>query len=149
MKVALAASLGLNLLVVGAIGGVALRGGPEKVIRNGLPPGLTGYVVALPEEKSSAIRQALRQRLNGPEDFRRQRRAQMEAIRTTLLAPDFDAAAFARLMAAERAQIVEVLETGHAAVLTEVSAMTLEERAAYVERLNDRRHRGGKGPKRD
>lgn len=144
MRLLLGVSLALNLLVIGAIGGVFLRpsgppGGLED--RIGMVRALYG---ALPREDRRALRQTVRQ---GVDNSTLQEIRIGPALYEALRADPFDAAAVDALMTRQSA----ALNRGHAKLragwLEIVSQMSPAERLAYSDRLREimekRRKRSG------
>jgi uncharacterized membrane protein len=147
LKLALALSLAMNLLVLGAVGGVVLHRGEAGRGLPGLPglhdPGLFGYVAMLPREARAALREegrALRAEV-GVQDRRAEIRARNAALAAQIAAPDLDPdalrAAFEDLAEA-RGEAEAALR---AALIQRILALPADERAHYAERIL--RGRGG------
>lgn len=138
VKVALVLSLGLNLLVAGAIVGGALRharmpsGGPvEDVRRLGIAP----FVRALEPRHQRALRdEVLRRRSDVVAGARGIRRASQRFV-AALRAEPYDPDAASAALADVRARVLHLQEIGHAALLAQLERMDAAERAALADRL--------------
>jgi uncharacterized membrane protein len=135
IKIALAVSLALNLLVVGLVAGAVLnRPGPgdAPAIRT---LGLGPFALALPRE----ARDDIRHRIEGDlEDVRRDRAEigqSLLALRRALLAEPFDREAAARALGRSREAAAALQAQGHGALLDTLEDMTLDERVAVADRL--------------
>jgi uncharacterized membrane protein len=146
VKIALALSLALNLLVLGLVGGALLSFGPPG---GGDDPrlrtlGLGPFALALERED----RDAMRGRLDG-EALRADRRvigASLAELRGALLADPFDRAAAEAALARARGATEALQGRGHAALLDQIGTMSASERAALAERLERAlRRMGGRG----
>lgn len=141
-QILLVVSLGLNLAVIGLVVGMMATGGP----RNG--PARYDLTVgpltrAMEGERREAVRDALRDSgVFRPAD-RSNMRQDVRAILETLRADDFDPSAFKDALGRQRAR----LQRGQSAVLDAVAAqiadMSLEERAAFADRVEQQMRRDG------
>lgn len=136
MKIALSASVVINLGLVGLIVGMA-----TGAMRYG---SATSFAMsALPEEARRDIRRELRQdfrdRRGGP-DFVAMR---MELVQS-LMADPFDPAAFAAALDSAQMRMAEIGAKSRARLIDRVERMTPAERAAYAARLMERD--GGRRP---
>ncbi|MEO1678534.1 MAG: periplasmic heavy metal sensor [Pseudomonadota bacterium] len=166
---ALFASVGLNLLVAGALVGAALdarragpsgppgaavspmgadgaggRGIPDRVVRE---LGLGPYARAMTPGERRHLGRALLSEIRtkgGPRAVRRQMRESFAAVRAALLAEPFDADELDRLITAQSARAAELRELAQAIFVVQVSEMTPDERRAFADRLDGalRRARG-------
>ena len=149
MRWVLAASLGLNLLFVGAFVGAAYReaGGPGASRGDGLMTRgyATPYVRALPREKRRALYQALR---NGDQGGTRlskdERRALYTQMVTALRATPFDPARATDVLNAQRDAVLGVQSAAQSAWLKAVTGMVPAERAAYADELENVLKRGAR-----
>lgn len=147
LKLALAVSLALNLAVVGLVGGVLMH---RRDVAQAVPPdagrGLFGMVAVLPPDR----REALRTELGGPPD-RTAVVAQWAAFRDALRRPDVGAAELQSILAGIRQDQDAMAARLESALSAQLSAMPLEDRTAYVERLERFRpgihHHGERGPR--
>ncbi|WP_299411850.1 periplasmic heavy metal sensor [uncultured Sulfitobacter sp.] len=130
MPIVLAVSLAVNLAVVAAMAGAAWRhkeggkGGPRA------DRGAAIYMKALPREARTSIREQTRD----PLSTARVDPMQMLAV---LRADPFDAQAAADLLAAQRKAGFARIEAVNTAWLKEVSQMSVAERGAYADRLEE------------
>ena len=135
MPVVLGLSLALNLAVVAAVGGAAWRhsgeerGGPARVTKGGAL-----YMQALPREARRAIREKTRA---GP----RAGRDATEMLAALRQQP-FDPAAAAQVLDTERDAGLQRRNATTAAWLSEITAMSTQERSAYADRLEAMSKRG-------
>lgn len=137
----LVASLALNLLVVGALVGAFVSGGPKGgAARFDLTVG--PITRAMTPERRDAVRLALRDSGAFRPADRREIRADMEVLVATLRAETFDAVAFQDALARQRDRLQAGQETVIAAVAAQIAEMPLAERAAYADRLEQHLRRG-------
>ena len=134
----LAASLGLNLLFVGAFAGAAYRnggGGPDNersVLRGYAAP----YVHALPRETRRALGRELRKEREGQTPIsRRARRAQYLQMVTLLRQASFDLAAAEQILSTQRNAVTNMQSSAQTLWLKEVTEMSAEERTTYADEL--------------
>jgi uncharacterized membrane protein len=139
MKWALVASLGLNVAVLGVIGGAIIKGPPP-----GPMPGvaLWHYAHVLPEPYRRELGQALRAsrpQWSGP---REALRGQRDALVAALTAEPFDPAGVGAVFRRDARTTGELESRGIALLTEQIARMTPEERAAYAEEISrDRWHR--------
>jgi uncharacterized membrane protein len=135
----LLASLGLNLVFVGLVAGVVLRGPPD----GGPPgPGLWHYARALPPAHRRDLGRALREsrpEWTGPREALRSKRI---AFAGALTADPFEPAAVAAILDDEVRLTGGLAERGTRLLLEQIERMTPEERAAYAEAILKDRRRG-------
>lgn len=135
---ALIASVTLNLLVLGAVVGAIVSGGPrgERVARGG-PPEMAALFRALNGPERRAILRGLRQ--DGVlREGRAHMRARQVAILETLQADPFDRTAFEAALAGQQSARAELATRGIARVADVIEAMAAEERAALAQRMAER-----------
>lgn len=137
LKGALAVSLALNLLVVGAIGGALWRQGgmaPHHREAGAGPRSYAApYVQALPRDMRRALHQKLRE--SAPRASTAARQADHAAMLSVLRADPFDRAAAAAVLEAQGSAARESQEAAQAAWLDLVATMGPEERRSYAEAL--------------
>ncbi|MCF6231810.1 MAG: periplasmic heavy metal sensor [Rhodobacteraceae bacterium] len=134
VRILLALSLALNLLVIGLVGGAMMRfGGPDGMRP---PPRSIGAVLyrALPDEQRRALRSYSRQARSG---HVKQRRGQIKAISATIRATPFDADAVSVVLDSHRSELDLARQSLQLAWLAQVEQMSDEERQAYGERLEN------------
>lgn len=147
IRLLLAVSLGLNLLVAGAFLGAALgRHGPwdHDATRGGMPRefGRTPFLSALSEEDRRAVGRALMREAGPLRENRADLRDRFERLLAALRAEPFDREAVAGLLAAQRAGGAARLDIAERVLLDRLGAMEPEERRAYAERLDRSLRRG-------
>jgi len=146
LKIALAASLAVNLLFVGFVAGAAARQGGEgaRMARN---PGLGAfgapYMIALqPQERRAVIRNL--RASNGDIPDRSARRAMFQEVLVLLRAQPFDAQALEAAVALQAETSVAVQKNAQQAWLDIVRQMSQAERALYADAVEDVLKRGRK-----
>ncbi|MEX0308923.1 MAG: periplasmic heavy metal sensor [Tateyamaria sp.] len=148
VKIVLAASLAINLLIVGLVAGLVLRGGPlggkGPAIGYAMP-----YVLALPQPDRRKVFDTVR---NDPElPGRRERRAAYDDMVTLLRADTFDRAAVEVILARQQTDVSRVQTVAQAAWLDVLEAMPLDERQVYATRVEEvaRKRPGNRAPKKN
>lgn len=144
MPVVLTLSLAVNLAVVAAVSGAAWRhkdgdrGGP-RAARGGAI-----YMQALPREVRREMHQQLRTIMPPPQP-------DTEQMLMALRAEPFDPATAARLLKAQRDGGLARQDLASAAWLTHITALSVEERSAYADRLQKlaERHKSRKYNKKE
>lgn len=138
MRWVLVASLGLNLLIVGAIAGAVLSGGP----RRGLPPSQQSiampYVTAFERADKRAMRDEMRGMLPPRKEIIAQNGADYRAFLAELRKEPFDREAAQQVMERQMSRIGRSMEIGRALALDRMEQMSADERAAYADRLEER-----------
>lgn len=129
MPVVLGLSLALNFAVLAAVGGAVWRHSGEERGGPRVSKGGALYMQALPRETRRVIREQTR---GGPRIVR-----DAGAMLTALRQEPFDPAAAARVLDAQRSAGLQRREAVTAAWLSEVTAMSAQERAAYADRLEE------------
>ncbi|MDG4648610.1 periplasmic heavy metal sensor [Roseibacterium sp. SDUM158017] len=152
IKIALAVSLALNLLVAGLVAGAMLahggRGDAPAIRMLGLGP----FALALPREGRDEVRERLAEGMTGLRAERARIGSSLGQVRRALLAEPFDREAAARALAASRDAAAALQAGGHAALLDTLAGMSLDERERVADRLGRAlRHAPGSGdrPPRD
>ncbi|MGQ0565526.1 MAG: periplasmic heavy metal sensor [Gemmobacter sp.] len=140
MRMLLVVSLALNLLVAGALLGVALRGGPSPVAVRDL--GFGPFAAALSPEDRAALRQAWMTRSGGSEGGRRAMRADMRALLDILRAEPFDAEALRAHLEKGAERTGRRLELGLSLIAERVTGLSPAERLAFADRLERELRRG-------
>ncbi len=143
VRILLVVSLALNLLVIGAVAGFAIKGGPLK---HGGPPhvavgGVGPLTQALTREDRRAIGREMRRKAQESGWDRRAHRQALERMVVLLEATPFDAEAFDAdlntIMDGMRGRISDA----RGALVNRLSDMSDEDRAAYAERIRDKMDR--------
>lgn len=139
IKIALGLSLGVNLLILGAVGGAMLNGRPDGPIRDRVDMARTFGLGPLGNALAREDRNQIVARLG-------QDHAALRAERTALLdatldfvavveAEPFDRQATAAALELQRDQVHGLLERGHAALLDQLELMSPAARAGFADRL--------------
>ena len=146
LRIALIASLAVNLLIVGLVAGAFLSGGP-KTTRGvgGGPGGFSPLARALEEEDRRATRAALRSRGKALRASRQGDRQDLQRVLAALRADPMDLSTIETIFAAQRTRAADRIEIGQAVLLERSQAMTPGERQAYADRVEGEL---AKGPRR-
>lgn len=130
MPIVLGLSLAMNLAVIAAVSGAALRHNGSDKSRPRADKGGAIYMHALPRETRRELRQALR--------AHKPRAGSNPAEMLEVLRQDpFDPDAAARVLNAQHDASLQRLQTATGAWLTEVTAMSAQERSDYADRLQE------------
>lgn len=143
VRAVLIVSLGLNLLVGGAIVGGILKGRPPAAF-SGFDMTLGPVSQALDHKDRDAMRQDLRDRLGPMQRDSEGRRAAFDALMAALTADPFDPEVLRVMFAEQRAKADAAMTAGQEALLDRLVAMSAEDRADYAERLAKELTRGGR-----
>ena len=134
VKIALAVSVTLNLLLAGLIAGAVLRhehgGGPDDD-RAAFAP----YLDALPRSDRGELRAEMFRRMPDLRDLRRERADDFRAFVTALRAEPFDPDAAEAVLERQVGRAAHRLEEGRDLFLERLTAMSDEDRLAYADRL--------------
>lgn len=148
VKIALGISLAVNLLILGAVGGAILGGGPDGRIRDRIDMvrslGLGPLGLALEREDRDEIMERVRR---DREELRGDRLELLAATLDFVAAVEvdpFDRAAASAALEAQRGHVLGLQERGHAALLDQLETMSPAARDGFAERLRRAlsRHRG-------
>lgn len=136
MRVVLVASLAVNLLIVGMIVGTVASGGGPGQGRDALREASgSPFVRALdPKDRRGVMRGMVSER-RALRESRETLRARFDALLVALRAETFDAAAVEQLLEDQRRAVQARNKVGEKVILNRVSAMSVEERRAYADRL--------------
>lgn len=134
-KVLLAASLGLNLLVVGAVGGMVFNGGPKHGPKGGKDAAYGPYTRALSHDDRKAIGKALREEVGGFKENLPKIRASFAALKEALSADVYDRDLVHKLVKEQEAIGQKRHQVGQRLLLERLDAMTSEQRHEFAERL--------------
>lgn len=147
VRIALALSLAVNLLIVGLVAGAMLSGGPpgrtDRAAEGSEPRG-GPYLNALSEEDKRATRRALRQKSRDLRPSRADEREQAQAFLAALRADPFDPKGFQTVFQAQQDRALKRLGVAQSVLLGRIGEMSVEERNAYadrIEKLLERRKR--------
>jgi uncharacterized membrane protein len=141
-RVVLIVSLALNLAVLGAIGGWALRHGVGWAGDHGPQAARLAQMGGpLTHALDADGRRAIAAELRGARAEREARRAALResfaGLLADLRAQPFDPARVEARLAIQRAQVAGRLDSGHAALVAHLAAMSDAGRAAYADRLEE------------
>lgn len=150
IRIALAVSVALNLLVVGMIAGAALDGrgpggraggkpGPEVALG---PVGLRLYAGALPREERRELLKSLRSDNALLRDGRRQLHAHVERLAALLRAEPFSAEAVRAELDAQIGRASELMGYGAEVLTDRFAQMSAADRKAYADAIEQRVRRG-------
>lgn len=149
MRIALVLSLALNLLLVGIIGGAALRylryGPPVPVADVGLGP----FTGALAPEDRKALRDSFLRQTPGLRDSRREARDDLQRMIGLLRTDPWDPAAALSIMSRRTDRTVERIALGQSLFLERLGSMTADQRRALADRIEAMLERGRAGRDRD
>jgi len=142
LRVALVASLMVNVLVIGVLAGGALRMHRSEPPSPGLPD-IRALWRAMPDDARRSLRQMAREQGfpgdHGPRQSREERRAQAAATNARLLAvlraDPFDAEAFAQILQGDREAMERRLDAAHAAFARQLESLDSAARRAMADRL--------------
>lgn len=150
LRIALIASLCVNLLVVGAVGGVLIKwsGWQHRDIgRLMSPAGLSPIVQAFDRDRRSKLGRNVRERGFGPRSFESAGRSQLEGLIAVLNERPYRPEELDARFAEQRRSFLVRMEAGHELLAEQISAMSDEERSELASRLEhwyDLRGRKGK-----
>ena len=134
VRVLLALSLALNLLIIGLVGGAMVRFGGSDGMRP--PPRSIGAVLyrALPGEHRRMLRMHSRQARGGHAN---QRRDQIQAVSAAIRAIPFDADMISVVLEAQRSGLDQAQQSLQQAWMAQVEQMSEKQRQAYADRLEN------------
>lgn len=136
MRVALVVSLGLNLLVLGMVGGTVMRHGRFGDGRMVSEVGFGPFTDALSSEDRGALRDAFVSRSPNFRGMRSEARSDVATLIAALEADTWDAEAVREALAKQRDRTVTRIALGQDLLLERIGAMTPEARRAFAERLS-------------
>ena len=155
MRFLLIASLALNLLVAGVVvGGLVSKGGDGPRGGNSVDRGLRDignvpFVMALDPEDRKELAQAMGLRRDRLRENRERLRTRFEAVLDVLRADPFEPDALSTLLADQRATLFERQQLGEDLLIGRLKDMTVEQRAAYADRVDRSLRRGPRKAPRD
>lgn len=138
LRVLLVVSLAFNLLILGLIGGWAMKWGKHGPHHMSRIEQLGGPMTrALDDADRRAIGRQMRAASRGEGGNRAERHATIAALITELRKEEFDRDAAEALMAAQRGHLTDRLALGQSLLLDRLASMAPAARAAYADRLQD------------
>lgn len=140
LRIALALSLTVNLLVVGVLAGGVMRMARLDPMVSGQPD-MRALWRALPDEARDDLRQMARSQGfggdHGPRPDRETRRARAAASNARMIealrAEPFDPANFLAVLSSDRDDMASRLDAAHAALAERIAALTTAERQAMAD----------------
>ena len=131
------ASLGLNILVIGAVAGLVLSGGRDEgkrppPLRNG---GVAALIGTLPPEQRDAVLGELRLLGQGHGVSHRGLREDRRKVIAAVRAEPFDPDALIALIGSSQDRFLAYRQDSYRVLADTLAAMTPQERAAYADRL--------------
>ncbi|HPE24429.1 periplasmic heavy metal sensor [Albidovulum sp.] len=142
VKVALVASLALNLLLGGLIAGAALRHHRDMGPGDRAGAAFAPYFESLDRKDRAALRDDLFRRVPGLRDMRRERAEDARAFIDAVRADPFDPEAAEAVLTRQLGRAAERLDDGRELFLARLSAMSAAERQDYADRLEHELKRG-------
>jgi uncharacterized membrane protein len=143
MRWALFISLAVNLLLVGAIVGVALGEMRHEKQRASAAvaraPNMRAILDALPPERAAEVQGKVAEAWRAAKEERKGSRQAREAVAGVVAAETYDRAAAGAAFARMRAADARVTERFHDVVADAMTSMTVEERRALLRQLATRR----------
>lgn len=140
LRIALIASLAVNLLLLGAIGTRWI--GHERDHRHErgsearrLPIGLNLYARAMDDEARAALEAAVAAQRDTFDTRRAGVRSQMEGLMTAIVADPFDPQQMAAALATQRAAMGDYIGHAHGLLVEQVSEMNADSRQNFAEGL--------------
>ncbi len=145
IRVTLAVSLAINLLIVGMVAGAILSGPRDRApaLRD---LGYGPFVAALPPKDRRILGRAAAREAGAFRQNRAEMRAVLREFLTALRAEPYDPDATARIVGQQQAKAFERQSIGQRLLLQRLAEMTAAERADYADALETalrRRARGG------
>ena len=140
-RIALIASLALNIAVAGVVAGYLLRGPVPDRDRAYLPiEGMRNIHRALPPDERAALRDEMRARFANLSDHRARLRDLRTEVLNALMAEPFDPAVLDSVMARHSAYWRTASEEARSVFVAHVAGMTPGARAAFARALAESTH---------
>ena len=144
-KRAFFASLAVNLLVLGMVGGAILKGPPPAGVRD---LGFGPYAAALDDADRKELRRVFIDRAPGLREMRAKMQGDMAQVVAVLRAEPFDEAALRTALEGQRMVLAEQIRMGQGLLADHLARMTPEARRAFADRLEHSLRHGGHGDDR-
>lgn len=134
MRILLISSLALNLLVVGGVGGLILKGPPHHpdLVRD---LGFGAFTEALSDADRAALRSDFLRRTPDLKAKRAEMRGDLDLVLGALRATPFDPVALDAALARQTTRIQARLAIGQTLMRDRFVAMSPQDRAAFADRL--------------
>ncbi|WP_434288062.1 periplasmic heavy metal sensor [Celeribacter sp. SCSIO 80788] len=139
-RIALVVSLALNIAILGIVGGAVLRWNAGMDRERSLQArdfGFGPFVGALETEDRRALGREFARSAGDAKAARQKAGAMFEAMIVALKADDFDAAGFETLLSEQQQEFARGQQIGSRLVAAHIAEMSVDERKAYAERLED------------
>ena len=146
-KIIFAISLALNIAVLGALGGIALRFSKSPLAGEGhLKERRTGsiYIRALSRDQRRELGRRLRDQEEGSKDSRTNIEAGFKEVIRILRSEDFDKEAFEAVAKDHSNKSHHRLENAQGLLLSYIISMSFEQRSAYADRIEKALNRNTK-----
>jgi|AMFO01.1.fsa_nt_gi hypothetical protein len=149
LGIALVVSLGLNILLVGVVGGAYLRDWQRQAARPDRPDravqmlGLRPYWRAMDPESRAQLAKAVREMRGALRERRGVYRGFGRDLRAALLAEPFDREALQAVFTRQADMLARRMSLGRKVLVDRIAEMTPEQRRALAKRLFHTRHRPG------
>ncbi|MEM6635360.1 MAG: periplasmic heavy metal sensor [Pseudomonadota bacterium] len=152
VRILLVASLAMNLLVVGAVSSFILRDGQGPRGGPGRPPalseaGLGPLVAVLDPQSRQEIRGALQEAGPRFRALRDETRQEMTLVLAALRADEFDPSVFDAIFDRQAPRVREMRDIGQSALIERLADMTVAERRALADRMEEAIARASSRPK--
>lgn len=141
-RIALYASLALNLLFVGAIGGALLRDGPDGPRSGPREIGFGPFSEALTTEDRAALARAFMRDGGTPREMRREMMRNFSELGQVMRTEPLDRAALEQVFATLKDAADARLEMGQRLLVERIVQMTPEERDRFADRIEQIAARG-------
>lgn len=138
LRIALAVSVTLNLVVAGLVAGAVLRGPPEGHDLRDREVTFGPFAEAMRPQDRRALRAEMVRRAPDLREMRAQMRGDIGKVAAALRAQPFDPAALAAVLEAQEARLNSQLSVGVAALRDFLVALPEADRLAFADRLEQR-----------
>jgi uncharacterized membrane protein len=145
LRIALAVSVTVNLIVAGLVAGAVLRGPPEGRDMRDREVTFGPFAEAMRPEDRRALREEILKRAPDLREMRGQMRDDLQKVAATLRAQPFDAAALTELLRVQETRLNNQLAVGTAALRDFLVALPEADRLAFADRLEQRLKRKDDG----
>ncbi len=148
-RIALIASLTLNLLILGVIAGSMIGHHRYRTAGAVRDIGFSPFTGALDREDRTALRGAFMAAMPDARDRRQAARQDFARLADALRAEPWDRAVVGALLARHGQRTAERLELGHRLLIERIEAMSPAARAAFADRIEAGLRRGPQGRRDD
>jgi uncharacterized membrane protein len=143
LRIALAVSVGINLLVAGLAIGAAFHGGPDRD-QMSRDLGFGPFSEALDMNQRRALRDSLIQKSPEIRSAMQQRRRDLSQLLAAMRAEPFDASQMQSALETMRQRLTTQLTLGQNALADVLAKMPTEQRLEFADRLERGQRRSGK-----